>query len=56
MAAELESEEEQDRQIEALRRLSDVSDQRADDLQSRRKPRANSATSDGGAANADASV
>jgi len=36
MGAELESEEEQDRQIEALRRLADVTSRRAEDLESER--------------------
>jgi low affinity Fe/Cu permease len=55
MGAELESEEEQDRQIAALRRLADATDRRADDLESKRAPARGDGASEGeGTANASA--
>jgi low affinity Fe/Cu permease len=55
MGAELESEEEQDRQIESLRKLSDVTHQRANDLETKRQTtRPDQAAGDEGNASASA--
>jgi len=55
MSAETESEEEQDRQIEALRRLASVTQERADDLDSKRRADRTDEPG-GGPASADASA
>ena len=57
MGAETESEEEQDRQIAALRRIADMTDERARDLEARRRsPQLDEATGGQGASGADASA